>query len=168
MGGVLLATAVASKDATKNNTTLQYNSKLYDDSTYEIARLPVPEDNAAIALYDLKAGTRIRNNDTSFELQHDILTGHRFAATLIKAGSFITSWAYSFGTASRDIEAGEYLCNRNVLFRLSIQEDPQFTTLKLTEANFNDDIDVYSFDRSSWQKPTPVEQYKRSSHLPRL
>ena len=129
---------------------------------YEIARLPVPEDNAAIALYDLKAGTRIRNNDTSFELQHDILTGHRFAATLIKAGSFITSWAYSFGTASRDIEAGEYLCNRNVLFRLSIQEDPQFTSLKLpTEANFNDDIDVYSFDRSSWQKPTPVEQYKR-------
>ncbi|ADE53742.1 UxaA family hydrolase [Coraliomargarita akajimensis] len=124
----------------------------------ELARFPVQGDNAAIALKDLKRGTRIQNGDTEIELQHDILTGHRFAAIDIKSGERITSWNYPFGTAERDIQAGEYLCNRNVLFRLSIQEDPHFTELELPkEPNFNDEIDPYGFDANKWVEPAAIE-----------
>ncbi|MBC2604626.1 UxaA family hydrolase [Pelagicoccus albus] len=127
----------------------------------DIARFPVAGDNAVIALSDLRVGTLVANGNSAFELQHDILTGHRFAAAEIKEGAFITSWGYPFGTASRDILPGEYLCNANVLFRLSIQEDPHFTSLRLPEEpNFTDDIDPYEFDESRWSEPVPVERYE--------
>jgi altronate dehydratase len=129
----------------------------------EIARFPVASDNAVIALIDLKAGMRIQHGDTEFTLKHDVLTGHRFAAVPINEGSFITSWGYPFGTTSRAIEAGEYLCNSNVLFRLSIQEDAHFTSLKLpSEANFVDNIDSFSFDEAAWQPPAPVAHSAQS------
>ncbi len=132
-------------------------------SLHEIARFPMSGDNAAIALCDLQAGTVVQDGDAVFALQHDILTGHRFAAVEIREGEFITSWNYPFGTAARDIAPGEYLCNSNVLFRLSIQEDPHFTSLKLpAEPNFNDDIDPFEFDEAKWRKPEPVELYTDS------
>jgi altronate dehydratase len=127
---------------------------------HEIARFPLPGDNAAIALRDLKAGTRLEDGETVFELRHDILTGHRFAAVEIREGTLITSWRYPFGTALRDIAAGEYLCNSNVLFRLSIQEDPHFTGLQLPpEPNFSDEIAPFVFDETKWTAPAPVERY---------
>ncbi|MBK1879808.1 UxaA family hydrolase [Pelagicoccus mobilis] len=126
----------------------------------DIARFPVLGDNAVIALSDLKKGTLLQSGEQQFELKHDVLTGHRFAAKTIAKGEFITSWRYPFGRAARDIEAGEYLCNANVLFRLSIQEDPRFTSLQLPkEPNFTDDIDEYCFDESAWTAPAAVERY---------
>ncbi|MEM6884787.1 MAG: UxaA family hydrolase [Verrucomicrobiota bacterium] len=129
----------------------------------EAARFPLPGDNAAIAQRDLKHGTVLNLKEGSITLQHDILTGHRFATKLISKDSFITSWNYPFGTAARDIQPGEYLCNKNVLFRLSIQEDELYTSLKLPEEpNFNDDIEPYEFDTSAWKKPTPVQSYSEN------
>lgn len=128
---------------------------------HDIARLPVPSDNAAISLVDLKAGTTVEAGSTRFDLKHDVLTGHRFAITAIPKGSYITSWAYPFGTACRDIAKGEYLCNANVLYRLSIQEAVQFTDLELPDqANFVDDIEPFTFDESTWKKPPPVRLYE--------
>lgn len=129
-------------------------------SITDVARFPVPNDNAVIALRDLSAGMQLQHGKVFITLKHDILTGHRFAAAPITEGDFITSWAYPFGKAVRAIEAGEYLCNDNVLFRLSIQEDPHFKQLKLPkEANFNDEIEPFVFDEASWQAPEPVERY---------
>ncbi|NWK54178.1 UxaA family hydrolase [Verrucomicrobiaceae bacterium N1E253] len=129
----------------------------------EIARFPIVGDNAAIALKDLKQGTCIQNGEDVLELQHDVLTGHRFASEAIPRGSYITSWHYPFGKAACDIEAGEYLCNEHVLFRLSLQEDTRFTALKLpAEANFTDDIDAYSFDAGAWEAPAAVDEYQNS------
>jgi len=126
----------------------------------EISRLPSTGDNAAIALRDLPKGLVIANNDAVIELRHDVLTGHRFAAVEICKSDFITSWKYPFGKASRDIEAGEYLCNQNVLFRLSIQEDERYTSLDIPEeANFTDEIPPYHFDEQAWLKPDEVELY---------
>ena len=128
----------------------------------QLARFPVAGDNAAIALADIKHGTRTHHSGLEFDIQHDILTGHRFAAVAIPEGCTITSWRYPFGTAARDIAAGEYLCNENVLFRLSIQEDPHFTSHKLPDApNFTDEIAPFHFDESKWQMPEPVELYPK-------
>ncbi len=126
----------------------------------EVGRFPSAGDNAAIALQDLRKGLTIAVGDLVFALQHDVLTGHRFATQAIPSGESITSWEYPFGRASRDIEPGEYLCNQNVLFRLSIQDDPRYTTLDIPqEPNFTDDIPPYRFDANAWQKPAPVECY---------
>lgn len=133
---------------------------------HEIARFPSSGDNACIALSDLQAGTCIQHGDTQFDLRHDILTGHRFAVVEIKQGSCITSWNYPFGTAARDIAPGEYLCNQNVLFRLSIQTSPKFTSLKLPrEPNFVDDIPAFSFDAASWVQPAPIPAAENSPHF---
>jgi hypothetical protein len=126
----------------------------------DAARFPVNGDNAAIALCDLSKGMQLQHGDAVITLQHDILTGHRFTTERIDEGTFITSWNYPFGTAARVIEAGEYLCNVNVLFRLSIQEDPLYKALTLpAEPNFTDDIAPYEFDESTWKKPAAIEQY---------
>ena len=126
----------------------------------DAARFPVNGDNAAIALRDLSKGIQLQYGDAVITLQHDILTGHRFTTERIDNGTFITSWNYPFGTAARVIEAGEYLCNVNVLFRLSIQEDPLYKALTLpAEPNFTDDIAPYEFDEATWKKPAAIEQY---------
>lgn len=133
----------------------------------EIARFPSPGDNAAIALRDLHKGLVVKEADAVIELKHDVLTGHRFATRRINNGEFITSWNSPFGKASRDIEPGEYLCNENVLFRLSIQEDTRYTTLDIpAEPNFSDDIPPYEFDESSWQKPAALKLYSDCATFP--
>ncbi len=124
-----------------------------------VARFPAIGDNAAIALSDLKQGTRIRHGSETIVMQHDVLTGHRFAAERIENGSPLTSWNYPFGHAARTIEPGEYLCNKNVWFRLSIQEKEPYKSLHLpAEPNFTDDIEPYHFDAGQWQQPAPVER----------
>lgn len=132
----------------------------------EFARIPTPGDNAAIALRDLSAGTILQHETDSITLQHDVLTGHRFAITPIAAGTHLSSWRYPFGTAARDIVAGEYLCNQNVLYRLSIQEDPRYTGLKLPDAaNFTDDVPAFHFDSDTWQTPAEVEKYSENEYF---
>jgi urease gamma subunit len=48
-------------------------------SLHEIARLPAPGDDAAIATRRLERGTRVSYNGAEFVLDADVLEGHRFA-----------------------------------------------------------------------------------------
>ena len=132
-------------------------------SIHKIARFPAPKDNAVIALRDLQKGLIIEYGDALIQLEHDVLVGHRFAAVNIEKGDFITSWNYPFGTATRIIKAGEYLCNQNVLFRLSIQEDARYTSLRIpAEPNFDDKIPPYSFNEEAWRQPGEIARYSDS------
>ena len=65
----------------------------------EIARLPVPGDNVAIATRKMTADTRIAYGDSEFALSHTLLEGHRFAVAHILSGSFLLSWDLPFGEA---------------------------------------------------------------------
>ena len=70
----------------------------------EIGRLPAAEDNCAIAIRTLSAGTAIAGPDnTQFTLSHTILEGHRFAVRAIPAGAPLLSWGMTFGRALHDI-----------------------------------------------------------------
>ncbi len=136
-------------------------------SMSEIARFPSPNDNAVIALRDLKKGVLMRHEDTSIQLEHDVLVGHRFAPVDIEKGDLITSWNYPFGRAMRNIRAGEYLCNRKVLFRLSIQEGLRYTSLRIPgEPNFDDEIPEFRFDEAAWRPPAEVFRYSNSPSFP--
>lgn len=93
-------------------------------SLTDIARLPHSDDNAAIACADLDAGLRIRHNNCEFTLTHSVLLGHRFAIGDITTGQALLSWGQPFGYALNDIQAGDYLCNDQVLIELGSRALP--------------------------------------------
>jgi altronate dehydratase len=87
----------------------------------DVARLPLPEDNAAIACRRLEAGTEIDLGEGTFCLAHTVLEGHRFAVSPIEAGAQVRSWGKPFGHARRRIDPAEYLCNAAMLEALQIR-----------------------------------------------
>ena len=81
----------------------------------EAAILPAPGDNVAIATRRLDAGITIEGGASALPLPHTVLEGHRFVVQPIAAGADLLSWGLPFGTATRDITPGEYVCNERIL-----------------------------------------------------
>lgn len=123
---------------------------------HDIARLPVPADNCAIAIRDLDAGTTVIHNDSEFTLSHTILTGHRFAIEVIPEGEKLRSWEQSFGIALRDIQPGEYVANDGVLVEL----DRRNLDFDLpSEPNFTNEVARYTLDETTFTPVDPIELY---------
>ena len=107
-----------------------------------VARLPALGDNVAIASQTLSAGSRIGLADRLLTIDYTVLEGHRFAIEAIPQGEPLLSWGLPFGFASRDIEAGNYVCNERVLWALGSRKvDFQ----RPSEANFQDKIQAYAW-----------------------
>ncbi|MCG3208829.1 MAG: Galactarate dehydratase (L-threo-forming) [Anaerolineae bacterium] len=124
------------------------NSVLFE----KIGRLPAPDDNAAIAIRRLEAGTTIRDRNRQFSLNSTVLEGHRFAVQPIAAGQPLLSWGLPFGIATRMILPGEYVCNSSTLAALRQR------TLQAqlpAEPNFVDHIQPYRLNDAGFQ---PAEQ----------
>ena len=58
----------------------------------EVARLPLPGDNVAVATRMLAAGTQIEFNGTVLTLDYTTMEGHRFAVAPIPQGGPLLSW----------------------------------------------------------------------------
>jgi altronate dehydratase len=88
-------------------------------------------------------------------LDYTVLEGHRFALAPIAPGEALLSWGLPFGTASRSIEPGNYVCNDGMLQAL------RGRSLDLTlpsEANFDDRIKPFVLHEV---KPAePLERYR--------
>jgi len=122
----------------------------------DIGRLPVANDNCAIAIRDLEAGITVSHNDSEFTLSHNILTGHRFAIETISKGDKLRSWEQSVGVALHDIHAGEYVCNDGVLVEL----DRRNLNFDLpTEPNFTNETARFTLDESIFTPVQPLELY---------
>lgn len=117
-----------------------------------VARLPLPGDNVAITTQRLPAGTVIIDNDRRYALSHTLLEGHRFAVAPIQPGEPLLSWGLPFGYATQPIAPGNYVCNAGMLEALSVRN---LDFPLPTQPNFEDHIEPYQFDPSTWQ---PVEQ----------
>ena len=127
---------------------------------HEIARLPDPADNCAIAIRDLPAGAEITHGGARYALSHHVLEGHRFAVAPIAIGESLTSWRQRFGVASADIRPGDYVINEAVqteLSRRSLDFDLP------ARANFHNLIEPYAFDESSFEPapPMPLHDHMR-------
>ncbi len=123
---------------------------------HNIARLPDPTDNCAIAIRDLPAGTSVTHNNNDFTLSHTVLEGHRFAIEPITDGENLTSWGQRFGIAIRDIQPGEYVINEGVqieLGRRNLDFDVPATP------NFKNQIVPYEFDDEAFSLAQPLPQY---------
>ena len=114
----------------------------------EVARLPMPGDNVAIATRRLEAGTGIDYEGRSFTLSHTVMEGHRFAVEPIEPGQFLLSWQLPFGVAERALKPGDYACNQSMLDALGIRQ----LDFDLPEqANFVDRIEPYQLDPANFQ-----------------
>ena len=127
----------------------QYN---FDD----IARLPAPSDNVAIATRRLEANSEIRCDGEQFELSHTILEGHRFAIRPIPVGEPLLSWGLPFGFAISQIRPGDYVCNQKMIDSLSLRHlDFDLPA----HPNFRDEIITYHLDEENFQPGDPVTRH---------
>lgn len=108
----------------------------------QIGRLPVAGDNVGIATRKLEAGLEFEFEGRSFALSHTVLEGHRFAVQKIEQGEMLTSWGMPFGTASRDIVPGAYVCNDGVIEAL---RGRSIDFALPTTSNFTDDIPAFDY-----------------------
>jgi hypothetical protein len=119
----------------------------------EAGRLPVPDDNVAMATRRLEAGTRVSYRGSEFEISHTVLEGHRFAIEPVAEGEDLLSWDLRFGRAMRDIAPGDYACNEKILKALA----ERHVDFKLPpEPNFSDaELEPYVLDEEGFR---PGEQ----------
>ena len=122
-------------------------------SFHDIARLPLPGDNVAIATRRLNAGSEIVYNDARLLIDHTVMEGHRFAVQPIAPGDRLLSWNLPFGVATRAIQPGNYLCNPAMLEALSVR---QLDFPLPTTPNFADRITPYILDEATFQPAPPV------------
>lgn len=123
---------------------------------HDIARLPAPADNVAIATRNLEAGMQIVHDDDDFVLSHNVLVGHRFAVRPIAVGDSLLSWGQTFGTAIRPIAMGEYVANASVLKELNRRE---LDFALPPTPNFQDDLATYVFDEANFSPASPLPRY---------
>ena len=123
----------------------------------DIARIAAPEDNVAIAIRRLEAGTHIESEDTTFQLDATVLEGHRFAFLKIGEGEPLLSWGLPFGYALKAIEPGSYVANESMLAELKTRN----VVLNLpATANFEDAIKPYELNEENF---VPGDQVSRHS-----
>jgi len=125
----------------------------------QVARLPLPGDNVAIATCRLEAGTKIRLPDGECTLDCTIMEGHRFAAQPIAAGEALLSWELPFGVALQDISPGMYVSNQSLLEAL---RDRRLDFSLPSAPNFKDRIEAYQVDEETFQPGTQVTQYEQT------
>ncbi|MCE2399748.1 UxaA family hydrolase [Candidatus Poribacteria bacterium] len=127
-----------------------------------VARLPAPDDNVAIATQRLDAGTQIQHNGEKFSLSHTVLEGHRFAIQPIIGGDALLSWGLPFGYASRSIVPGNYVCNQKMIDSLSIRN----LNFELPSSpNFSDVIVPYALDEAAFRPGKQVERYSEKRNF---
>ncbi|MCI0745375.1 MAG: UxaA family hydrolase, partial [Verrucomicrobia subdivision 3 bacterium] len=123
----------------------------------EVARLPAPQDNVAIACRTLEAGSRIAHAGRVLTLSHTILEGHRLAVRAIRTGDQLLSWGLPFGVALGDIQPGDYICNEWILIALR-QRHVKFALP--AKPNFENHRIRYSLDAAAFRPGVQVPRYE--------
>ncbi len=102
-----------------------------------------PNDNVAVALSPLQAGTETLpdgNDGAAVTLIQDIPQGHKFALTDIPAGAQIIKYGCPIGTAAADIPCGSWVHTHNIRTGLgdllNYSYEPQHPQIQPTEEAF--------------------------------
>lgn len=74
-----------------------------------------PGDNIAVATAELPAGTEREIAGARVTLKRKVEVGHKFAVRRIAKGERIVKYGAPIGSASCDIEPGEYVHTHNVV-----------------------------------------------------
>ncbi len=117
-----------------------------------VAVIPAPQDNCAVALRMLAAGTVVAAGDVTWPLRHDVPEGHRFTIRPVPQGDVLTSWGYPFGEALEPLPPGTYLCNRLMLDELPYLEE---LCCRPERANFRDWYRIVRPTAARWSAGSP-------------
>jgi altronate dehydratase len=120
-----------------------------------VCRLPAPDDNVAIAIRRLDAGTRIEIDGEVRTLASCVLEGHRLAVRPIAPGEALLSWGLSFGHALVPIGPGDYVCNASILQALAMR---QLGVPLPSAPNFEDYLVPFTLDPATYRPGQPVDR----------
>jgi altronate dehydratase len=123
-----------------------------------VCRLPAPDDNVAIAIRRLDAGTRIEIDGEARTLASCVLEGHRLAVRSIAPGEALLSWGLPFGHALVPIAAGDYVCNESILQALAVR---QLGVPLPSAPNFADYLVPFTLDPATYRPGQPVDRVAR-------
>ena len=84
-----------------------------------------PRDNVAVALEDLKKGTKAVLDGVGYTAAEDIPRGHKIALCRLEEGSDIVKYGCVIGHARKVIEAGEWVHTHNV--KTGLSENASYT-----------------------------------------
>ncbi len=128
----------------------------------EVARLPEPGDNVAIAVHRLEASSTIQHGSQVLRIDFTLLEGHRFAVQPVACGEALLSWGLPFGFALCDIPAGGYVINAGTLDALRMRS----IDFKLPAApNFADRIPVYNLDEAHFRSAVPLARNGQATFM---
>ncbi len=120
-----------------------------------VARLPSPSDNVAIAIRRLDAGEVLDLPNGACALPHTVLEGHRFAVRAVAVGESLLSWGLPFGQAIAPIAPGDYVANHAMLEALAVR---RIEGARLPAApNFRDSLERFRLDESAIRAAPAVE-----------
>ena len=120
-----------------------------------VCRLPAPDDNVAIAIRRLDAGTVIEIDGELRTLSSCVLEGHRLAVRPIAPGEALLSWGLPFGHALVPIAPGDYVCNESILQALAMR---QLGVPLPAAPNFEDYLVPFTLDPATYWPGQPVER----------
>jgi altronate dehydratase len=120
----------------------------------DIAVLPEPDDNVAIAVSTLEGGTQVQRDGDTVTLTHTVLEGHRFVTSPIGRGEPLLSWGTPFALAQRDLVPGDYVCTPSSLGTLQARGVPG---LPASATAANRTLDPYELDESTLHVGEQVE-----------
>lgn len=124
-----------------------------------IARLPSPGDNVAIATELLEAGSKINYGGQSFDLDFTVLLGHRFTVESIAVGEPLLSWGLPFGVATKELSPGDYVCNTEMLTELKIRN----LGIKFPkEPNFKNMVSPYVLNEKLFKPGIQLSRHSQS------
>lgn len=89
------------------------------------------KDNVAVAIAPIPGGSEISISGTDITLAENIPQGHKFALLPIKKGETILKYGNPIGTASRDIQQGEWVHTHNI--KTTLGEVLEYTYEKCTD-----------------------------------
>ena len=78
-----------------------------------------PDDNVAVAIESLKAGTSVTIDGQQISLNDDVPAGHKFLLTDLKAGENVIKYGYPIGHLSEDHHKGDFVCHEHIKTNLS-------------------------------------------------
>jgi hypothetical protein len=125
----------------------------------EVARLPLPGDNVAVATRQLEVGTIINYQGKALTLDFTVMEGHRFAVKAIAPGEALLSWELPFGLALQEIQPGNYVINKGALDALSVRS----LDFSLPAApNFEDYSQPIVLDEKNFQPAPALPAYSET------
>ena len=118
-----------------------------------------PDDNVAVAIEALSAGTTVNIEGKNITLNNDVPAGHKFLLTDLKAGENVIKYGYPIGHLKEDHKAGDFICDTHIKTNLEGLLD--YTYAPVPEAELTNP--AYQEWFSNPELPTTFKGYRRKN-----